>query len=138
MARPISAEYFFYFSFFLVVSALLIAYLFFALAVEQRAREVGLLAATGFPPSRIRRQFLAEGAWVLLVGTVLGVAGAVGYGALIMLGLRTWWVGAVGTTALRLHVEPPDWRPACSAPSSRRFARYGSAPARWPGGHRGR
>ncbi len=99
-------QYFLYFSFFLVVSALLIAYLFFALAVEQRAREVGLLAATGFPPSRIRRQFLAEGAWVLLVGTVLGVAGAVGYGALIMLGLRTWWVGAVGTTALRLHVEP--------------------------------
>jgi hypothetical protein len=23
-----------------------------------------------------------------------------------MLGLRTWWIGAVGTTALRLHVDP--------------------------------
>ena len=23
-----------------------------------------------------------------------------------MYGLRTWWVGAVGTTALELHVEP--------------------------------
>ena len=45
-------EYFLYFSFFLVVSALLIAYLFFALGVEQRAREVGLLAAVGFPASR--------------------------------------------------------------------------------------
>ena len=36
----------------------------------------------------------------------LGVAGAIGYAALIMLGLRTWWVGAVGTTALRLQPSP--------------------------------
>jgi ABC-type lipoprotein release transport system permease subunit len=99
-------EYFLYFSFFLVVSALLIAYLFFALGVEQRAREVGLLGAVGYPPSRVRRQFLAEGVWVLLAGTLLGVTGAVGYAALIMHGLRTWWIGAVGTTALQLHVEP--------------------------------
>ena len=56
-------EYFLYFSFFLVLSALLIAYLFFALGVEQRAREVGLLAAVGFPASRVRRQFLGEGRW---------------------------------------------------------------------------
>ena len=33
---------------------------------------------------------------------------AVGYGALIMYGLRTWWVGAVGTTELALHVAP-EW-----------------------------
>jgi putative ABC transport system permease protein len=99
-------EYFLYFSFFLVISALLIAYLFFALGVEQRAREVGLLAAVGYPPSRVRRQFLAEGFWVLVAGTLVGATGAVGYAAIIMYGLRTWWVGAVGTTALTLHVEP--------------------------------
>ena len=53
-------EYFTYFSFFLVVSALLLAALFFRLGVEQRVREVGLLRAVGFttigvsvpPPSR--------------------------------------------------------------------------------------
>ncbi|MEO6726863.1 MAG: FtsX-like permease family protein, partial [Blastocatellia bacterium] len=28
------------------------------------------------------------------------------YGWLMMFGLRTWWVGAVGTTQLRLHVSP--------------------------------
>jgi ABC-type lipoprotein release transport system permease subunit len=99
-------EYFLYFSFFLVVSALLIAYLFFALGVEQRAREVGLLTALGFAPSRVRRHFVAEGAWVLVAGTLVGIAGAVGYAALIMYGLRTWWIGAVGTTALQLHVDP--------------------------------
>src|SRR5207245_1415601 len=29
----------------------------------------------------------------------------VAYGAVMMAGLRTWWSGAVGTTALRLHVS---------------------------------
>jgi len=99
-------EYFLYFSFFLVVSALLIAYLFFALGVEQRAREVGLLTAVGYPPGRVRRQLLTEGLAIVVVGVIAGVAGAVGYAALIMHGLRTWWVGAVGTTALQLHVDP--------------------------------
>ncbi len=46
-ARPTSAQYFVYFSFFLVVSALLLAALFFKLGVEQRAREVGLLRVGG-------------------------------------------------------------------------------------------
>ena len=44
--------YFIYFSFFLVVSALLLASLFFRLGVEQRLRELGLLRATGFPRAR--------------------------------------------------------------------------------------
>jgi hypothetical protein len=38
-------EYFVYFSFFIVVSALLLAALFFKLGVEQRGREIGLLRA---------------------------------------------------------------------------------------------
>ena len=45
-------EYFVYFSFFLVVSALILAALFFKLGVEQRVREVGLLRAVGFGPGR--------------------------------------------------------------------------------------
>src|SRR3954451_14421928 len=40
-------EYFVYFSFFLVASALVLAALFFRLGVEQRAREVGLLRVGG-------------------------------------------------------------------------------------------
>ena len=40
------------------------------------------------------------------IGSVIGIAGAVGYGAAMMAGLRTWWSGAVGTTALTLHVSP--------------------------------
>ena len=101
-------EYFTYFSFFLVASALLLAALFFRLTVEQRAREIGLLRAVGFTPARVRRVFLAEALVLGTIGCVLGVAGAIAYGWAMMYGLRTWWSGAVGTTALRLHVAWPS------------------------------
>ena len=98
-------EYFLYFSFFLVISALLLTALFFKLGIEQRLREIGTLQALGFPASRIRRLFLAEGVLLAIVGSLLGVLGAIAYAKLLMYGLRTWWVGAVGTTALTLHVS---------------------------------
>jgi ABC-type lipoprotein release transport system permease subunit len=99
-------EYFLYFSFFLVVAALLLAALFFKLGVEQRLRELGILQAVGFHAARIRTLFLVEGIVLATLGSVLGLLGALLYGKLMMLGLTTWWVGAVGTTLLNLHVSP--------------------------------
>jgi len=99
-------EYFTYFSMFLVWSALLLAVLFFRLSVEQRGREVGLLRAVGFSTPRIRQLFATEGLMLALAGGAIGAAAAVGYAALMMLGLRTWWSGAVATTSLTLHVAP--------------------------------
>lgn len=96
--------YFLYFSFFLVVSALLLTALFFKLGIEQRLREIGTLQAIGFSASRIRNLFLAEGLLLAIIGSLLGLLGAIGYAALLMYGLRTWWVDAVGTTSLTLHV----------------------------------
>ena len=98
--------YFFYFSFFLVVSALLLGSLFFRLGVEQRLSEIGLLRATGFPPAAVWRVFSREAAVLSVVGSVIGVVAAVGYAEFIMWGLRTWWVDAVGTTRLSLSVSP--------------------------------
>lgn len=97
--------YFVYFSVFLVASALLLAALFFKLGIEQRSREVGLLRAVGFDHAAVRRLFTGEGLLLAIAGSALGVLGAVGYAWLMMLGLRSWWVGAVGTTALTLHVS---------------------------------
>ena len=99
-------EYFTYFSFFLVVSALLLASLFFRLGVEQRLREIGALRALGFDQHLVRRLFWAEAAVLSFAGGLLGAAGAVAYAEAIMFGLRTWWVDAVGTTLLTLHVTP--------------------------------
>ena len=99
-------EYFLYFSFFLVVSALMLTALFFKLGIEQRLREIGILQAVGFPAAKIRALFLGEGLLLAVLGSILGIAGALLYGALMMYGLRTWWVDAVGTRALALHVSP--------------------------------
>lgn len=99
-------EYFVYFSFFLMAAALLLAALFFRLSIEQRLREIGMFRAMGFPASAIRNLFLIEGGVLALAGCIAGIVGALGYGALIVLGLRTRWSGAVGTTLLSLHVAP--------------------------------
>ena len=98
-------EYFVYFSFFLIVSALLLTGLFFRLGVEQRKREVGTLRALGFSTSRIRTVFLLEGAALAVAGSAVGTGVALVYGALILLGLRTWWFDAVGTRLLSLHAS---------------------------------
>jgi ABC-type antimicrobial peptide transport system permease subunit len=98
-------EYFVYFSFFLMVSALLLTGLFFRLGIEQRKREIGTLRSLGFSVSKIRTVFLLEGAVLAVAGAALGTAAALGYGALILLGLRTWWFDAVGTRLLWLHAS---------------------------------
>ena len=100
-------EYFVYFSFFLVVSALLLTAFFFKLGIEQRLREVGLLRAIGFTEAHVRMLFMTEGIVLSTMGGLVGVVGAVSYGALVMLGLRTWWVDAVGTTLLTVHLSQP-------------------------------
>jgi len=100
------SEYFVYFSFFIVVSAALLAGLFFRLGVEQRLREVGVFKAMGFPESKIAALFLWEGVALAVLGSAVGLGGAIGYGALMVHGLTTWWVGSVGTTLLRLHTSP--------------------------------
>ena len=41
---------------------------------------------------------------ILLAGGIAGVLAAVGYAALIIHGLKTWWIGAIGTRFLELHV----------------------------------
>src|SRR5262245_7608810 len=71
-------EYFVYFSFFIVVSALLLAALFFKLGIEQRAREIGLLRAVGLGPSEIRWVFVGEGSVLAAGGRVVGSVGGFG------------------------------------------------------------
>ena len=99
-------EYFLYFSFFLVVSALLLAYLFFAVGLEQRTTEVGVLASIGFSPRRFAACSCARARSSRRSAPRSAPLAAIGYSALILYGLRTWWVGAVGTTELGLHVAP--------------------------------
>ncbi len=94
------------FSFFMILSGLMLISLLVRLGIERRASEIGLLSAIGFSPSRIGRVLLLEQFSVVLIGAVIGIVAAVGYAGLLIYGLRTLWVGAVGTTELRLSVQP--------------------------------
>ena len=94
------------FSFFLILSAALLVALLFSLGVERRASEVGLLRAVGFSDAKVTRQLLAEGAVLSGLGSLLGLGGAVLYARVMMHGLRTWWLPAVGTSRLDLHLSP--------------------------------
>ncbi len=94
------------FSLFLIASAAVLVSLLFRLGIEQRAREVGLLLASGFTSKLVQRQLLKEGALLAAIGGSIGLAGAVAYGWLMLEGLRTWWVDAIGTPFLKLHVAP--------------------------------
>ncbi len=108
-------EYFTYFSFFLMVSALLLTGLFFKLGIEQRTKEIGVLRSLGFSALKIRTIFLLEGAVLATAGAATGAAAALAYGALILLGLRTWWFDAVGTKLLSLHASLPTLGTAFAA-----------------------
>jgi putative ABC transport system permease protein len=98
-------EYFLYFSAFLIAAAVILSASFFRLGVEQRVHEVGTLRAVGFSAGTLRGLFLAEGAVLLTIGSLLGAAGAIAYGGALVAGLRTWWIGAVGTERVHLHVS---------------------------------
>lgn len=93
------------FSQFLIISAALLVGLLFRLSVEQRGREVGMRMVSGYTAKKIRRLFSREGLVLACVGGITGLAGGVFYAYLIMAGLRTYWVGAVGTSDLALHIQ---------------------------------
>lgn len=95
------------FSFFLILSAIILASLMFKLGIQRRVAQVGLLLALGWPESRVQRLFMAEGIVVSILGTIAGCFGAVYFARLMVHGLTTWWVDAVGTQSLQLDLQPP-------------------------------
>jgi hypothetical protein len=94
------------FSFFLICSAAMLVGLLFRLSIERRGAQIGLLQAIGFTPQAVRRQQAGVGMILAVGGAAVGVGGAVGYAAVMMHGLNTWWSAAVGGGFLRLHVRP--------------------------------
>ena len=93
------------FSLFLIAAAALLVVLLCKFGLEQRAREAGLLLATGYPLAAVARRFLGEGIALAALGGLLGLAGAPLYAYLMLVGLHTRWLEAIGTPFLHLHVS---------------------------------
>lgn len=96
------------FSFFLIAAAVMLVALLFQLGIQQRTSELGTLAAVGVGRRRISRLLAREGVIVAAVGATIGVAAGLLYAWLVIFGLTTWWVAAISTPFLRLHVGWPS------------------------------
>lgn len=91
------------FSFFLIVSALLLTSLLFRFGIEQRGAELGVLLATGWRPARVLRAFLGEGMALATVGAIAGTLLGTLYGRAVLHGLNTIWADAVAGAGLKYH-----------------------------------
>ena len=90
---------------FIIIAVALLVGMLFRIGVEQRSREIGILQAVGYPLVKIRRRFLFEGGTVAGIGSLLGCLLAVGYAQLMIFGLKTWWLPAIGTPFMELHLN---------------------------------
>ncbi len=93
-------------SMFVIAAALILVALLFRLAMQQRATELGVMAAVGWDPPTVRRSFMIEMLCVAALGAWLGVQLGVGYAATMVHGLTTWWVGAIAQPFLKLYISP--------------------------------
>ncbi len=94
------------FSLFVLVSAAMMLRILFSLGIEMRAGEWRLLRAVGFTPRQLRGLMMAEGMTIALLGGLPGLALGIGWAALMLHGLQTWWLGSIGAPFLQLHVDP--------------------------------
>ncbi|HSG72353.1 MAG TPA: ABC transporter permease, partial [Planctomycetaceae bacterium] len=101
------------FSFFLILSAMILIGLLFRLGIERRVSSIGLLHAVGLHEKQVRRLMGSEALIVVLVGSLLGAVASVEYARLMIYGLTTWWVGAIGTSELELFVSPVSLVTGC-------------------------
>lgn len=86
---------------FVVISGLLLEWLLFHLLIAARRRDVGVLAAMGWPPARIARLLLWVGALASTLGIVIGTALGPAWSRFLLSALASTWNTSVaaGSTA---------------------------------------
>ncbi len=94
------------FSGLLILAALLLVAMLFRLAVDRRAKEVGLLLAAGYVPNQVRLLLLVEGFLVSNAGAAVGAGVAVLYAAGMLKFLAWLWPDSNVGGLLSLHVNP--------------------------------
>ncbi len=93
------------FSFFLIVAAVILMGLLFALGMQQRSQEVGTLLALGLGAARVRRMLLMEGLLLAAAGTALGLGASVLYTRMMLSGLQRLWPEVVANSAVTFHAS---------------------------------
>lgn len=93
-------------SFFLIIAALILTGLLFAFGIEQRAGQIGLLMALGFPRARVRRLLLMEAMIVATLGSAIGLLGGYVYTRLALRGMAGVWQEAAAGITFEYALRP--------------------------------
>ncbi|HXD86846.1 MAG TPA: FtsX-like permease family protein [Urbifossiella sp.] len=91
------------FSCFLIAAALMLVGLLFRLSLDRRAKEIGLLLATGYSVKQVRGLLLGEGLAIAVLGAVIGLAAAIAYNELLLKVLTALWPDREVGTFLKPH-----------------------------------
>ncbi len=88
-----------------------------AYSVSRRTNEIGIRMALGAEPARVVRMVLGEASWMVLIGVVAGVAGALALGRVVasmLFGLKPWDPAtfAMASALLILVALAASWLPA--------------------------
>ena len=94
------------FSFLLIVAALLLVGMLVRLAVSRRAKEIGLLLATGYTPRQVGRILMLEGTIISIFGAIAGIALAWVYARGMLAVLAGLWPDASVQSYLHVHIAP--------------------------------
>lgn len=90
---------------FIIIAAVVLAALLFALSAEQRARQLGTLLAVGLTRQQALRLLLSEGLVVAVLGSMLGLLGAILYASIVTDSLAGVWSGAVAGSPVLLRIN---------------------------------
>lgn len=93
------------FSFFLIAAALMGIGILVRLGWQMRAAEVGLLQAVGWQCRAASRMLVGESAIISTAGALVGTFAGLGFAALLLWALRTWWVRAITVPFVTLHAR---------------------------------
>ena len=93
-------------SMFVIASALILVALLFRLALQHRVNELGVMLAAGVSRRQVSRILLTEMLVVTLLGVIAGLLFGVLYAAIVIHGLKTWWLGAISKPIIDLYVAP--------------------------------
>lgn len=97
------------FSFFLIVSALLLTAMLFRFALDRRGPEIGSLVALGWRIRRVQGLILLEGVVLSGIGAWIGAVVGIAYARGILWGLSTLWRDAVAGAGLGFHLTWPTF-----------------------------
>ncbi len=95
------------FSFFLIVSALLLTAMLFRFALDHRGSEIGILVALGWTIRRVQWLIFLEGIVLSGIGAWIGALVGIAYARGILWGLSTLWRDAVAGAGLGFHLTWP-------------------------------